>query len=172
MISSIENPRGFLVVVLDMPVSSEDRSIEEYVFLVVRSKQDVLSTMFSLTVWEKTGGNLITCSELIGLLWLLWQCCGSWALRSAYVVKNWEHSGHSRSLSLCVRRCVFRLDRWLKERLHTGHLWGDSSMCRILWTARVRDWQNPFPHSAHLNGFSLLWMYLKQDKAISLTPTS
>lgn len=32
--------------------------------------------------------------------------------------------------------------------------------CKVLWTAKVRDWQKPFPHSSHLNGFSLLWMYL------------
>lgn len=57
-------------------------------------------------------------------------------------------------MSVWVSRCVFRLERWLKLRLQTGHLCGDSSKCRILCTARVRDWQNPFPHSPHLNGFS------------------
>lgn len=35
--------------------------------------------------------------------------------------------------------CVLRLARWLKLRLHTGHLWGDSSKCVTLCTARVRD---------------------------------
>lgn len=34
-------------------------------------------------------------------------------------------------------------------------------MCRVLWTARVLDWQKPFPHSWHLKGFSLEWMYLE-----------
>lgn len=61
---------------------------------------------------------------------------------------------------VCVRRCVFRLLLWLKLRPQTGHLCGDSSMCRILWTAKVRLWQNPLPQSLHLNGFSLLCMYL------------
>lgn len=63
-------------------------------------------------------------------------------------------------ISVWVKRCVFRFDRWLKLRLQTGHLCGDSSMCRILCTAKVRDWQNPFPHSRHLKGFSLEWIYL------------
>ena len=34
-------------------------------------------------------------------------------------------------------------------------------MCNVLWTASVLDWQNPFPHSWHLNGFSFEWMYLE-----------
>lgn len=38
---------------------------------------------------------------------------------------------------------------------------GLTCMCRVLWTARVLDWQKPFPHSWHLKGFSLEWMYLK-----------
>lgn len=63
-------------------------------------------------------------------------------------------------MSVWVSKCVFKLDLWLKLRLQTGHLCGDSSMCRILWTARVRDWQNPLPHSRHLKGFSFEWMYL------------
>lgn len=63
-------------------------------------------------------------------------------------------------MSVWVSRWVLRLERWLKLREQTGHLWGDSSMCRILCTAKVRDWQNPFPHSPHLNGFSFEWMYL------------
>lgn len=42
-------------------------------------------------------------------------------------------------------------------------------MCNVLWTANVLDWQKPFPHSWHLNGFSLEWMYLqsKQDRSMS-----
>lgn len=63
-------------------------------------------------------------------------------------------------ISVWVSRCVLRLDLWLKHRWQMGHRWGDSSMWRILWTARVLDWQNPFPHSLHLKGFSLEWMYL------------
>lgn len=71
-------------------------------------------------------------------------------------------------MSVWVKRWVFRLDRWLKLRWQTGHLCGDSSMCRILWTASVRDWQKPLPHSRHLNGFSFEWMYLrKQIEGIS-----
>lgn len=35
-------------------------------------------------------------------------------------------------------------------------------MCNVLWTARVLDWQKPFPHSWHLKGFSLEWMYLQR----------
>lgn len=36
-------------------------------------------------------------------------------------------------------------------------------MWRVLWTARVLDWQKPFPHSWHLKGFSLEWMYLQRE---------
>ena len=36
-------------------------------------------------------------------------------------------------------------------------------MCNVLWTARVLDWQKPFPHSWHLKGFSLEWMYLQGE---------
>ena len=60
--------------------------------------------------------------------------------------------------SVWVSKCVFRLERWLKLRAHTGHLCGDSSRWRIRWTASVRDWQNPLPQSPHLNGFSFEWM--------------
>lgn len=67
-------------------------------------------------------------------------------------------------MSVWVSRWVFRFERWLKLRLHTGHLCGDSSMCKILCTARVRDWQKPLPHSVHLNGFSFEWMYLKNRR--------
>lgn len=63
-------------------------------------------------------------------------------------------------ISVCVSKCVFKFERWLKLRLHTGHLCGDSSKCNILCTANVRDWQKPLPHSLHLNGFSFEWMYL------------
>lgn len=66
-------------------------------------------------------------------------------------------------MSVCVKRWVFRFDRWLKLRLQTGHLCGDSSMCRILCTASVLDWQNPFPHSRHLKGFSFEWIYLESQ---------
>jgi hypothetical protein len=35
----------------------------------------------------------------------------------------------------------------------------------------VRLWQKPLPHSAHLNGFSLLWMYLqRKDDFFSFEP--
>ena len=44
----------------------------------------------------------------------------------------------------------------LREEEEEGDL---DSMWRILCTARVLDWQNPFPHSSHLNGFSFEWMY-------------
>lgn len=36
-------------------------------------------------------------------------------------------------------------------------------MCKVLWTASVLDWQKPFPHSWHLKGFSLEWMYLRGE---------
>lgn len=78
---------------------------------------------------------------------------------------SWQPSRCSRwclLASLCVSKCVFRLDLWLKLLLQTGHLCGDSSMCRILWTAKVLDWQNPFPHSVHLKGFSFEWIYLER----------
>lgn len=35
-------------------------------------------------------------------------------------------------------------------------------MCNVLWTARVLDWQKPFPHTWHLKGFSFEWMYLRK----------
>lgn len=35
-------------------------------------------------------------------------------------------------MSVWVSRCVFRFERWLKLRLQTGHLCGDSSKWRIL----------------------------------------
>ena len=41
-----------------------------------------------------------------------------------------------------------------------SHCWDLTCICKVLWTARVRDWQNPLPHSWHLKGFSLEWMYL------------
>lgn len=95
-------------------------------------------------------------------------CCwtvGDWALRSSAgrTVATVLLCKHIPGC-VCVRRCVFRFDLWLKLRLHTGHLCGDSSKCRTLWTASVLDWQNPLPHSPHLNGFSFEWIYLKQDK--------
>ncbi len=37
-----------------------------------------------------------------------------------------------------------------------------SGECIALWTARVRAWQNPFPHREHLKGFSFKWMYLEE----------
>lgn len=80
---------------------------------------------------------------------------------------SWQPSRCSRwclFASLCVNKWVFKFDLWLKLLLHTGHLWGDSSMCKILCTAKVLDWQNPFPHSVHLNGFSLECMYLERMK--------
>lgn len=83
-------------------------------------------------------------------------------LRSQFRRKTFPQAAQWYGLmSVCVSRWVLRFDRWLKLRLHTGHLCGDSSMCRILWTASVRDWQNPLPHSRHLKGFSLEWMYLR-----------
>jgi len=89
--------------------------------------------------------------------------------RSQFLRNTLLHVGQLYGLmSVCVNRCVFRLDRWLKLRLHTGHLCGDSSRWRILCTANVRDWQNPLPHSRHLNGFSLEWMYLRTLKTRSV----
>lgn len=78
---------------------------------------------------------------------------------------SWQPSRCSRwclFASLCVNRWVFRFDLWLKLLLQTGHLCGDSSMWRILCTANVLDWQNPFPHSVHLKGFSFEWIYLEK----------
>jgi hypothetical protein len=63
-------------------------------------------------------------------------------------------------ISVCVNMCVFRFDLWLNDRPQVTHLCGESSMWRIRCTASVRDWQNPLPHSRHLNGFSFEWMYL------------
>lgn len=104
-----------------------------------------------------------------------WTCCGrggeglcerSKRELSDWLVDetSWQPSKCSKwclFASLCVSRCVFKLDLWLKLLLQTGHLWGDSSICKILCTASVRDWQNPFPHSVHLNGFSFECMYLE-----------
>lgn len=80
----------------------------------------------------------------------------------------WKYWWLSCGLSVAwVNKCVFKFERWLKDLEQTGHLWGDSSMCRILCTAKVLDWQNPLPHSVHLKGFSLLWMYLKKRYLLS-----
>ena len=62
--------------------------------------------------------------------------------------------------SVWVSKWVLRLDLWLKVRWQMGHLWGESSMCKIRCTARVRDWQNPLPHSLHLKGFSSEWIFM------------
>lgn len=80
---------------------------------------------------------------------------------------SWQPSRWSKwclLTSLWVNKWVFKFDLWLKLLLQTGHLCGDSSMCRILWTASVLDWQKPFPHSVHLNGFSFEWIYLEKKK--------
>lgn len=88
-----------------------------------------------------------------------------WRRRSQFRRKTFPQDPQWYGLmSVWVSKCVFRLDLWLKLRLQTGHLCGDSSMWRILWTARVRDWQNPFPHSRHLKGFSFEWMYLEKEE--------
>lgn len=92
-----------------------------------------------------------------------WQCIVSWLLRSVQVAKNLAHNVHSIGWSVWVIMWVLRLDLWLKALLQIGHLWGDSSICRILCTASVRDWQKPLPHSEHLNGFSLLCIYLERQ---------
>lgn len=92
-------------------------------------------------------------------------CVKLWRLKSQFLLNTLPHAEQWYGLiSVCVNRCVFRLDRWLKLRLHTGHLCGDSSRWSILCTANVLDWQNPLPHSVHLNGFSFEWMYLFQRK--------
>merc|ERR1719394_1370006 len=50
-------------------------------------------------------------------------------LRSQFLLKTLWHWLHSYGLwSVWVRRWVFKFDRWLKLRWHTGHLCGDSSM--------------------------------------------
>lgn len=89
----------------------------------------------------------------------------AWRLRSQFRRNTLPHALHSYGLwSVCVSKWVFKLERWLKLRAQTGHLCGDSSMWRILWTANVRDWQKPLPHSPHLNGFSFEWIYLEMKK--------
>ena len=81
-------------------------------------------------------------------------------LRSQFRRNTFLHWLHSYGLwSVCVKRWVLRFDLWLKLLRQIGHLCGDSSMCRILCTARVLDWQKPLPHSTHLKGFSFEWMY-------------
>lgn len=88
-------------------------------------------------------------------------CVKLWRLKSQFLRNTLPHAEQWYGLiSVCVNRWVFRFERWLKLRLHTGHLCGDSSKCNILCTASVRDWQNPLPHSVHLNGFSFEWIYL------------
>lgn len=93
-------------------------------------------------------------------------CVKLWRLRSQLRRNTLPHCEQWYGLmSVCVSKCVFKFDRWLKLRLQTGHLCGDSSRWRILWTANVRDWQNPLPHSKHLKGFSFEWMYLMMGEA-------
>lgn len=38
----------------------------------------------------------------------------------------------------------------------------------LRWLDNVLDWQNPLPHTGHLNGFSLTWMYLEITYEIEL----
>lgn len=98
------------------------------------------------------------------LRWLdrtLWDACPQVRRPSdlSAISNNWRGL-----TSVCVSRWVFKLDLWLKHRWQMGHRWGDSSMWRIRWTAKVLDWQNPLPHSLHLKGFSFEWMYLWSRK--------
>lgn len=115
-----------------------------------------------LKVWPEEASPELDALELAPRL------CVRLCLRKSQFLRNtlphWEQLYGL--MSVWVRRWVFRLERWLKDLLHTGHLCGDSSMWRILWTARVRDWQKPLPHSVHLKGFSLLWIYLEWQKII------
>lgn len=61
-------------------------------------------------------------------------------LRSQFLLNTFPHDEQLYGfISVCVNRWVFRFERWLKLRLHTGHLCGDSSICKILCTASVRD---------------------------------
>nr|CAI5849546.1 unnamed protein product [Callosobruchus analis] len=62
--------------------------------------------------------------------------------RSQFRLNTFPHAEQLYGLiSVWVSRWVFRLERWLKDLLHTGHLCGDSSIWRILWTAKVRSVQ-------------------------------
>lgn len=138
----MENPNFILVVFTVSPS-----------LFLVKSKHAVLIWMSSIvvgTIWFSSGFSLP------------WQWVISWVFSSLKLGKNCAHIVHSTGRSLWVSMWVFRFDLWLKDLLQTGHLWGDSSMCKILCTAKVLDWQKPLPHSLHLNGFSLLWMYLEK----------
>ena len=65
------------------------------------------------------------------------------------------------TVSTAVRKNVIILSNILERTVV-----GDNNyrltrgMCDALWTASVRDWQKPLPHSSQRNGFSFEWTYL------------
>ena len=114
-----------------------------------------------LRLAESWVGERLVLAEMVELMlrWLDRTLCWFWP----QVRLPSDRSAISRSCrgltSVWVNRWVLRFDLWLNIRWQMGQRWGDSSIWRILWTAKVRDWQKPFPHSLHLKGFSLEWMY-------------
>lgn len=130
------------------------RRAEELSPMVVTSTSKSLSDEDEESLWtsillsrlEDEGAGLAM--EVTGGSQMLWvNLC---LRKSQFRLKTFLHWLHSYGLwSVWVRRWVLRFDLWLKLLLQIGHLWGDSSICRILWTAKVLDWQKPFPHSPH-----------------------
>lgn len=80
--------------------------------------------------------------------------------RGSSIINNPEYpcSPMTLYLELNEQDCVF------VQNIIQYKLWQFTCKCNVLWTAKVRDWQNPFPHSWHLNGFSLEWMYLENKR--------
>lgn len=148
-ISSMENPHfDFTGVVFWFKLSGLGFSS---MFFLDKSKPVESAT----SIFSNTTGMVLFVLWGLALQWRR-----SWFWRSKSLAKIWKQDWQSTVCCSCVRRWVLRLDRWLKAFSQIGHLWGDSSRWRTLWTANVLLWQKPFPHTVHLNGFSLLWIYL------------
>lgn len=45
--------------------------------------------------------------------------------------------------SACCSKCILRCDGRRKPRSHTGHLWGFSPRCRIMWYLRAKHITDP-----------------------------
>ena len=58
----------------------------------------------------------------------------------------------------CDSMCLFRLQRWIKDLLHSSHLNDLSLVCILKCRFRVGRCENCLLHILHLNGFSPVCM--------------